>query len=443
MKNNRLLIFFLAFIVFIGIYFIPFGLEHQAKATIAIAVLAMILWISEVIPLHVTAIIVALLLIAFGKFPADRIFAQFFDKVVVLVLGGFILAVAMRKHKLDEYLAHKLLGKFNSSAKMILLGMILVTAFLSMWISNSAAAALTIPIALVVLHDNKLYPLKSNFGKSMVLAVAYGSTIGGIGTLIGSTPNVITQKFLSENGVSFGFLEWFVRGFPFMIIMIFVCWIILYYLFKPEKNKLKMKRYDLIFTSQQKKVISILIITILLWITEFIHGIHSSVIALVPIALLYIFNLLDEKDFNKVDWNALILIGGGIALGMAIDISGLDDIFSSFLGNFMKNQPYFFVLLILGIIGVFMTSFLSNTAASSVIIPIITSLAVLLKVDMTNLVVASAIGVSLDFIFPMGTPPSALAHSTGYIRVKDMIKSGVAISIAGIIVLAIMGYFTW
>ena len=199
-----------------------------------------------------------------------------------------------------------------------------------------------------------------------------------------------------------------------------------------------MKKHIHPFTPSQKKVGFIFLLTIFLWITESVHGIHSSVIALVPIILLYLFDLINTDDFQAIGWSSLILIGGGIALGMAIDISGLDDSFSSFLGSWLFERPLFIIFLLLGLLGVGLTSFLSNTAASAVLIPIITSLSSSLHLDMTNLVVGAAIGVSMDFILPMGTPPSTLAYSTGYIPMRDMILAGVVLSLTGIIFLALL-----
>ncbi|MFH0954585.1 MAG: DASS family sodium-coupled anion symporter [Candidatus Micrarchaeota archaeon] len=442
-EKRRYAIMGLAILLAFVAYGLPLSLPSSAQTVLAIIVLAFVLWISEAIPLHVTALLAAFLLVTIGGFGPDKVFAQFFDKVVVLVLGGFVLAVALSKHKLDEYLANKLLGRFGSSASMVLLGMLFVSAALSMWMANSAAAAICMPIALVVLSKNKCKAGNSQFGKAMVIAVAYGATIGGIGTLIGSTPNVLAQKFLAENGLSFGFVEWLIRGFPFMIALLLAAWLVLKTVFKSEIKTVELDRHTNPFTQNQKKVAVIFLFTVLLWVTESIHGIHNSVVALIPIILFSVFNLLEPKDFQKIDWGSLILIGGGIALGLGITSSGLADSFSSALGTALANQPYFVVLLGVAIIGILLTSFISNTAASAVLIPIITALSVVLGVNMTNLVVVSAIGVSMDFIFPMGTPPSALAYGTGYIRVKDLIKSGVLLSIAGAVLLAIFAFLGW
>ena len=228
-----------------------------------------------------------------------------------------------------------------------------------------------------------------------------------------------------------------------MILMVLITWYILRKIFPSERHFLKMQKHVHPFTKKQIQVAAILSLTVLLWITESLHGFHSSVIALVPVVLLSVFNLINTKDFHKIGWDSLILIGGGIALGMAIDTSGLDDSISHFLGASLVSQHYFIVLLVMGVAGILLTSFLSNTAASSVFIPIITALATVLNTDMTNLVVAASIGVSLDFVLPMGTPPTAMAHATGYVHIKDLLKAGLLISLAGAFLMSFLAYFTW
>jgi sodium-dependent dicarboxylate transporter 2/3/5 len=202
-------------------YFLPVGLTGQMQVMFVVLVLVASLWISEAAPLHATAILAALLLIQVVGLSAKDVFAQFFDSVIVLLLGGFVIAVAMRKYAVDEYIAYRIIGKAGTSPKMIILALIGTSTFISMWISNSATAAIIMPIALVVLYKNKL-KFGSNFGKCAVLAVGYGATIGGMGTIVGSTPNVIAAKFLHSSGVEFGFYEWFWRGFPFMVAVMFM-----------------------------------------------------------------------------------------------------------------------------------------------------------------------------------------------------------------------------
>lgn len=443
MLLRRLTIFFIAIVGALFIQTLSLGIPPAAQTVLAITFVAMVLWVAEAIPLHITALLVGLLLIVFVPYPAEKIFASYFDKVVVLVLGGFSLAVAMRKHQLDAYLSHKLLGRFSSSPSLLVLGALSVTAAVSLWISNSASAALAMPLVLVILKTNKRVAGKSTFAKAMVIAVAYGATIGGMGTLIGSTPNVLAQKFLTHEGIAYGFVEWGVRAFPFTVVMVLLAWVILLFLFKPEPFKPRMQPHTRAFTRDQWIVGGVFALTILLWMTESVHGIPNSVVALVPIVLLSILRSLSVHDFKEMGWDSLILIGGGVALGGAIEASGLSAILAQLLGNVWGTQPYWLVLGGLGLVGVLLTSFISNTAASAVFLPIVASLAGVLGADVTNLVTAAALGVSLDFILPMGTPPTAIAYSTRYVHMGDLLKSGILVSTAGVILLAIMAYFTW
>lgn len=443
MLLKRLAIFLIASVGALYVYSLPLGIPLAAQMVLAISFLALVLWITEVIPLHITALLVGLLLIILVPYPAENVFPAYFDKVVVLVLGGFALAVGMHKHHLDEYLSHKLLGRFSSSPALLVLGALSVTAGVSLWISNSAAAALAMPLVLVILKTNHREKGHSTFAKAMVIAVAYGATIGGMGTLIGSTPNVLAQKFLSQGNATYGFVEWGVRAFPFTVLMVVVTWLLLLVVFKPEPFTPRMKKFDAPFTREQMGVGAIFALTVLLWVTESVHGVSNSVVALLPIVLLSVFRLLHVNDFKEMGWDSLILIGGGVALGGAIEASGLSAILAQLLGNVWGTQPYWLVLGGLGLVGVLLTSFISNTAASAVFLPIVASLAGVLGADVTNLVTAAALGVSLDFILPMGTPPTAIAYSTRYVHMGDLLKSGILVSTAGVILLAIMAYFTW
>ena len=417
-------------------YLIPFNITIKAHAMLFVAVFVAALWISEAVPLHSTSFLAAFLLIVIVNLNPVDVFAQFFDPVIVLLLGGFIIAVAMSKYDLDKYIAYKILGRAGNIPNKVILAIIFTTAFLSMWINNSSAAAIIMPIALVILKKNNSKHGKSNFGKALVLAVAYGATIGGIGTIVGSTPNVMAAKFLQDQGITFGFYHWFIRGFPFMLSLIFITWVVLIFLYKSEKKKISIIKKKLTLNKEQKEVFFIFGLTILLWLTESIHGISSSVIALIPIILLYFTGLLKTHDFLKVDWPTLILVGGGLALGYGIHNSSLDTSFASILENLSNGQNLFQLFLLLGIVGVLITVFVSNTTAAAVYLPIVVALASSFNSSVTNVVVAAAIGVSLDFVFPFGTPPTAIAFSTRYVSMKDIAKTGIIISILGILLLA-------
>jgi sodium-dependent dicarboxylate transporter 2/3/5 len=442
-EKKRYVIIAASALLFFIVFLLPLGLEMQQSAVLAIMIFAMILWFTETIPLHATAIIIAFLLIVVGGFSPKETFAPFFDPVIVLLLGGFVLARGMQKHKLDEYIAMSFLERFGHSPKKFLFGIMGISAFLSMWMSNTASSAILIPIAIVILAKNNLQPLKSNFGKALVLGIAFAATIGGIGSLVGSTPNVIAAKFLNESGIVFSFTDWMYYGLPFVILFIPVAWFVLVKMFKPEISALKVVEFDKKISSSQKKIFAIFAITVILWLTTKLHGASSSTVSLVPIILLYVFGLLDTKDFAKINWATLILIGGGLSLGLAIQSSGLDVKIAGLLETVVSNQPIFLMFLGIVIFAIILTVLASNTAAGAVMIPLMFPLAVALNMPVTPIVMLAAIGVSLDFIVPVGTPPSAIAYSTGFIRVKDMAKAGIILAILGSVLLSLLAMFYW
>jgi len=436
MEKVRLHYMLISFAVALIIYLLPLGIQGQAHTMLFIMAFVAALWITESAPLHATALLAAFLIILLIGLKPVEVFAQYFDPVIVLLLGGFVIAVAMNKHKLDEYIAYKIIGKAGTNPKYVVLALLATTTFISMWISNTAAAAIIMPIAVVILVKNRAKIGKSNFGKASVLAVGYGATIGGIGTIVGSTPNIIAAKFLNASGISFGFYEWFIRGFPFMLALMLVGWIVLITIFKPEKKRVVTVQKTMLMTAQQKKVLVIFAITVALWITESIHGIHNSVISLVPIILFYFTGLLKTNDFTKIDWATLVLIGGGLALGFGIHATGLDASFAMLLSGTTNGHGIIWLFVILGIFGVLMTSFISNTTAASIYLPIVIALASSFGVGVTNIVMVAAIGVSLDFMFAFGTPPNAIAYGTRYVNTRDIAKAGIIISILGILLLA-------
>ncbi|MBU0953451.1 MAG: DASS family sodium-coupled anion symporter [Nanoarchaeota archaeon] len=433
----------LSAIVGIIIALAPLPLQPQAQLVLAIMIVAMFLWFTEALPLHATAIVIAFLLITIAGMTPEETFTPFFDPVIVLLLGGFVLARALQKHKLDEYIAYTFLDKIGHAPNTFLFAMMVIAAFLSMWMSNTAATAILLPIGLVVLTKNKIKPLKSNYGKALVLGIAFAATIGGIGTLIGSTPNVIAAKFLNEAGIAFDFLDWMWYGLPFVIVFIPVAWVVVTRIFRSEIKTLKTIRFKRGLSKPQKQVLLIFAVTVALWLTTRVHGMASSTVSLVPIILLYVFGLLNTEDFTKIHWPTLILIGGGLSLGLAIQASGLDAFIASFLELVIANQPLFLAFVGIGFFAILLTVVASNTAAAAVMIPLMIPLAHATGLDVTTVVMLAAIGVSLDFIVPVGTPPSAIAYSSGYIRVKDMAKAGAILATISLFVLASLAMLYW
>lgn len=432
-----------AIIAFLATLLVDIGISAQEQIVLAVLFLTMILWFSEVLPLHVTALISTFLLIVVGGFAPKEMINSYFDPVIMLLLGGFVLALGMQKHKLDEYLTNSISARLGHDPKKFLFGVMCLTAFMSFWMSNTASTAVILPIALLILAKNGLKPLKSNFGKSLILGVAFAATIGGIGTLVGSTPNPIAVKFLADQGIAVSFLDWMFYGMPIVVIMLPVAWFVLTRMFKPEIGALKTDIKQMSLTKKQKMVLGVFAVTVMLWLTSNIHGVSASVVSMVPIILLYLFGLLETEDISKISWASLLLFGGGLALGTAIGLSGLDMRMAEMLTQGVIGQPLFLVFLTIVIFGIALTVVASNTAAAAISVPIILPVAAILGIDLRVLAILIAIAVSLDFIVPVGTPPSTIAYSSGYISIKDMAKSGVIIAAIGSIVLSVVALFFW
>jgi sodium-dependent dicarboxylate transporter 2/3/5 len=449
-KKIRLIIALFAVITFLAILFAPLEIEPLQKVVLAVLFLAMILWFSELVPLHITAFIAAFLLIVVsgffgGKdvFTPKEVFSPFFDPVIMLLLGGFVLALGLQKHGLDKLITFVLLKKVGHKPRNFLFGLMCLTAFLSFWMSNTASTAILLPIAMVILVSNKLKPLDSRFGKAMVLGIAFAATIGGIGTVIGSPPNAMALSYLNEEGLGFGFTDWLKYGFPLVVLLLPVAWFVLIKMFRPEINSIKSD-FSFDGLNKQQKLVSLIFgITVLMWLTTKIHGIHTSVIALIPIILLYAFGLLKTKDINKVSWSSLILFGGGLTLGHAIQTVGLDKVFAEILFQHLLGHSLLLIIAILAVFAIIFTVVASNTAAAAISIPLVIPLAKGLGIPVEIAVMVIAIGVSLDFIVPIGTPPSAIAYSSGYIKTSDMAKPGIIIALVGVIFLTLLAFFVW
>lgn len=415
----------------------------QQEIVLAILALSVGLWVSEVIPLFVTSLLASFLLMTVGGFPTQEVLAPYFDPVIVLFLGGFLLAQAMHRHHLDHYAAQLLLSRIGQRPSTFLLGMMYFTAFLSLWMSNTAAAALMIPIAVFILAENGMMAsgTPTPFGRAMILGVAYAATLGGIGSLIGSPPNAIAAKFLKEQGIQLSFLDWMIYALPFVTLAILVAWGVLIFLNRPQIDTIQFEKMDIQFTFPQKKLLGVFVVTVAGWLTTSLTGLSSSQVALGASILLFMTKILDAEDLHKISWETLLLFGGGLSLGNALTKVGIGDQLVIFVESYLVGIPSFFMLFGFILLGVVATMVASNTAAAAILIPLAMPLAD--PLGMTPLLVAMviAMGVSLDFMIPVGTPPSAIAHSTGLVRVPEMVRNGILVNFSTSLLLATLFYF--
>lgn len=435
--------FLISFLAGIITYFLPLGIESQAQMVLSILVTVGLLWLTEAMPIHITSLFIPLLLVIFGSYGVKDVFVPFFDPVIVLLMGGFALAYGLQKFKLDEVIAYFFIHTIGTSPKRFLLAIMLATAFLSMWMSNSATSAVMMPIAVVILVDSGLKKFESSYTKAVVLGVAFAATIGGLSTIVGTTPNAMAVKFLADQGTNLTFLDWMYHTFPFTLIFVLITWFVLLTIYKPDVEKLRVRRYFHRLDLKQKRTLIIFGTTALLWLTAGLHKISISLIALVPIFLFYILKLFNKNDFGKFHWDILVLVGGGLSLGAAINSSGLNIVMANFMQTIVGGHHLLIVLFLTSLFCILMTVFSSNTGTAAFIIPTIIPLAASLGIDERIMVVLAGVSVSLDFMVPIGTPPNAIAYSTGYIHIKDMIKAGIVLALIGAFLLSFFAWLYW
>ena len=447
-----------------------FTIEYQplvnSQAAVMILGVVAILWFTEGISLVATSMLIPVLIVLTNIRPPSEALAPFFDPAVALIFGGFLIGRALTKYELDKRLALLILSRTKGSGGSLILTVMAVTAFLSMWISNTASAAIMIPIALAVISRIRDTDIRSKYGKALVLGVAYAATLGGVASLVGSPPNPLAASYINSFlGVEFSFMSWIPFGLPVVLIMLPITWQWIVYRFKIPKEieemddlkEISRKEYLRLgpMSTEQKLVILIFTSVVILWFTEklpdFIsnvigwsgHGISSSVVALIGGVSLMILRLLDEKDVSShISWSSLLILGSGIALGGAMIDTGL----SAFIAQQMAGLgifPSFLVVIIIGIVAVLVTMVASNTGAAVILIPVAIPLAVGLGIDPLLVTMVIAIAVSMDFALPTGTPPSTIAYSTGKIEMREMVTTGLVVDLIAILVVTILVVWLW
>ncbi len=456
----------------------PAELAHSMQSVLALALLMIVLCLTEAIPLPATALLPAALLPLLHivgshrgpvhEFTFANVVVNYANPVIYLFLGGFLIAAAMQKWKLDRRLTLWILtrGNLAGDSRKILLGMMSVTAFISMWISNTATAAMMLPLGLGILSSVGCRPGESKFGTALMLGIAWSASVGGMGTIIGTPPNGIALGILNT---TFGndpayhritFLDWMLFGVPYVVLFIPVAWFVLIKVFPPEiiaivsgKGRL-LEEYNTLggLSRGEKGTIAVFILAASLWVLvpfkehilpatvaahlewldEYAIGLFAGVLLFfIPVNVRKGEFLLNWHDTRMVDWGTLILFGGGIALSDAMFKSGLATwIAHSFIGTIGTPSTLVMMLAIVLLVD-FLTEVTSNTAVTTMMVPVVISVARATGENAVALAVATALAASMGFMMPVGTPPNALVYSTGYIKLKDMIRAGFILDILG------------
>lgn len=438
------------------------ALTVTQQRVIALFAFAALMWIFEIIPNWTTSLLVivlSLLLVSnkglgflctpeVGKLvDYKQLMAAFADPVVMLFMGGFVLAIVAEKYGLDVTLARFLLKFFGTKPKYVLLGFLIVISVFSMFMSNTATAAMMLgflaPVLAVLPKDDR-----GRIGLSLAIPIA--ANIGGIGTPIGTPPNATAVRFLADAEAEIGFGTWVAHMVPYVIIMIAFAWVLLRVLFPFKATEVKL---EIPKSKRQKdwKTIAVWIIfvgTILLWMTEQIHHINSNVVALVPLALLTMLGIFGKEEIKEINWSVLWLVAGGFALGTALQGTGLAKTLIEAIP--FGQMSVVVVLVIAGLICYFLSNFISNSATAALLIPILIVVAegmadpaaannaAFMDLGGTKAMITFiAVCASVAMCFPISTPPNAIACSTGLVETKDMAKVGIIIGVVGFV----LGFF--
>lgn len=433
------------------------GLTIIQQRIIAIFAFATLMWIFELVPAWSTSVAIMGLLLLFTsdsgvKFMVDEetvgqllsyksIMGSFADPVVMLFIGGFVLAIAATKTGLDSQMAKVLLTPFGKKSENVLLGFILITGLFSMFVSNTATAAMMLTFLTPVF---KQLPPEGKGRISMALSIPIAANIGGMATPIGTPPNAIALKYLNDPdglNMNLGFGEWVAFMLPLTIVLLFIGWIVLKKLYP-----FTQKTVELHIESTMKKdrktyvVIVTFIITVLLWMFDAFTGINSYTVALVPFIVFAITGVIDRRDLEEINWSVIWMVAGGFALGYALNGSGLasNAVASIPFGNFSP----ILILLISGLVCYALSNFISNSATAALLMPILAVVCTGMGDKLgaiggtPTVLIGIAISASAAMILPISTPPNALAFSTNLVKQKDMVKAGI---IMGVVTLTI-GY---
>lgn len=457
---------FAAFLVTLAL---PLPLPPEARRTAAVAALMAVWWITEAIPLAATALVPLVLFPVLGILTPNEAAAPYANPVIFLFMGGFVLAFAMQRWELHRRIALSVVVVAGVGPRRLVLGFMVATATISMWVSNTATAAMMLPIAVALVEvlrpaEGARFP----FGTALMLGIAYGATIGGLGTLIGSPPNLIFAGAVRELlGREVGFVYWMMIGVPLVIVFLPVAWALLVYVLFPPgelppgaRELLERERRGLgRVTSAELRVMGVFAFTVVAWlfrepkvigglripgITDVLAGVDDATIAMLAALLLFLLpagragapRIMDWDTAKRLPWGVLILFGGGLSLSRAFEVSGLARAIGDAVTG-LAGLPEWLVLGAVCAIFVWLTEISSNTAISAMAMPILAAAAPGMDMDPVPLMAVAALGASGAFMMPVATPPNAIVFGSGYIRMGEMIRGGVWLNFVSIVLMTL------
>jgi len=470
-KSRRDLISLLAgallFVLMLAIN--PFNVSHQANLVLAVAVLMISWWVSEAIPMPVVALLPLILFPLMGIATIKETSASYGDNIIFLFLGGFMIGLAIEKWNLHTRIALFIIRATGTSGDRIVLGFIIATGFLSMWLSNTATTMMMYPIAASIIHvvneNREGHGNLKNFSLTVMLSIAYASNFGGIATIIGTPPNVAFVAFMEKKyHYTFQFVDWMIICAPIAILLLVSLYLVMTKWLYPNKlkadNSTKMvirKKIEELGPMKiaEKRVLVIFCATALLWITkDLINSLNylkldDTMIAIIGATALFIApsgmnengsRILDWKDTNKMAWGILLLFGGGIALAGALEKAGLIESLGKWIAGFGGSGGFVLIVMVT-VMSIFISELMSNIAQVIVFSPVIAGIADAMGVNPLVLGLPMTLAASCASMMPMGTPPNAIVFASGYIKLNQMVKTGFVMNIIAVILISLFCYY--
>ena len=448
-KKNLFIVLTIAVIV----YFVTFDQPEIVRRVLTTFVFAAGCWMLEVFPLSITGLTIPVFLTLLGVFEPNEAFAPFSNSIIFLMIGGLVLGQSIKKHGLDKWIGYNLLTYSKGKIDRLILLVMAATAFLSMWMSNTVAIAVILPVILSILTamPKELVNLK----RKMLLGVSISTSIGGTAMLTGSTPAMIAGALLGET-IPFGFIEWAYYGLPVSLLILATSFLLLKKLYPSPKIKLNLdaiieqKKQMEKLNVTQKKILLIFLGTIIFWFMgsqfEVWLGLPTSVsnvaiVSVTAVLIMFGLNLLDLKDLQSIQWELIFLVGGGILLGEAMIASGAASGISSAIASLQGLTPTIVIIVVLSLISLLLTNFISNSATAAILIPIAIETANILKMTPVPFVMAVALTATIAFITPVGVPSTALIYSTGIIPRSRLVKTGILAAIPSLLIVLVVVYF--
>ena len=442
----------------------PSDMSHEAWMVLSCTAWIAIWWITEAVPLPITSLLPLVLFPMTGAMDLSTTSASFGHKYIFLYVGGFTLAIAIEKWNLHKRIALGIILLVGNNITSIVLGFMMATAFLSMWISNTATAVMMLPIGMAIVTHFNEQGGSANFGKALMLSIAYSASIGGMATLIGTPPNLVLAGIVKETyGVEITFLQWFIYGFPISVILLFCAW---RYLIGPAfklhgvklpggHEEIKRLKHQLgPIKPEEKTVLAVFIATAVCWITRSFlltpyvnQSIDDTIIAVIAAVALFVLPssnlkkpLITWEDAVKMPWGVLLLFGGGMALATGFTTTGLADWIGSQLTLLGGLSLLLIVLLLIAAVN-FLTEVTSNLATTAMLLPVLAPMALAIDVHPFVLMVGATTAASCAYMLPVATPPNAVVFGSGQLRIKDMVKSGFWMNIISILLVTLFVYF--